>query len=180
VWDRNAYFKANYGWSSTQWQTNTGLSPSVAVTAANYASRYNVYKWEMDHRGQTIGGVTILASTPTTATGTTPVNYRQPVCSPLQGYGSGVVPDTANPDRRKISVAVVNCLANSVNGNSRNVPVQDWLDVFLVRPSLDRGSGTTQVSNSGSIYVEVVGDTQTATDAGSVQLVKKSVPYLIQ
>lgn len=171
-WDRNAYFMANYGWTSSQWPTNTGLSST--------ATRYQVYSWEIAHRGQTIAGVTILAQSPTSPSGNTPVNHRQPVCSPIQGYGNGVIPDASTPDRRKISVAVVNCIQGSVNGSSTNVPVVDWLDVFLVRPALDRGSGGSQVSNAGNIYAEVIGRTQNATNSGAVQLVKKSVPYLIE
>jgi hypothetical protein len=83
-------------------------------------------------------------------------------------------------DRRKLSVAVVNCIANGVKGSTTDIPVLDWIDVFLVQPSLDRGSGSTQVTNAGDIYVEVIGRTDNATDTGAVQLIKKSVPYLIE
>jgi len=172
VWDRDAYFKADYNWTSAQWKANTGLSAT--------ATRYQVYKWEIAHRGQSIGGVTVLGSNPSGATGSTPVAYGTPVCSPLQGYGNGVVPSSSTPDRRMLSAAVVNCLANNVKGSSTDIPVQDWIDVFLVQPALDRGSGGSQVTNSGNIYVEVIGRTQNASNGGAVQLVKKSVPYLIE
>jgi hypothetical protein len=85
------------------------------------------------------------------------------------------VPDTTTPDRRKISVAVVNCLQQSVNGNSTNVLVKDWIDAFLVEPSLNR-----QRTNAGDIYVEVIGRTDNASTSGAVQVIKKSVPYLIE
>jgi hypothetical protein len=87
-----------------------------------------------------------------------------------------VVASESAPDRRIISVAVVNCTANSVNGASTNVPVEDWIDVFLVQPSMDRGT----VTNSGDVYVEVIGATANANDEGAVQLIQKSVPYLIE
>jgi hypothetical protein len=70
----------------------------------------------------------------------------------------------------------VNCLANGVKGSSSGVPVLDWIDVFLVEPSLNRGT----VSNAGDIYVEVIGRTNNASSTGAVQLIKKSVPYLIE
>ena len=38
VWNRDAYFLANYGWDSATWPTQSGL-PSDAT-------RYDVYKWE--------------------------------------------------------------------------------------------------------------------------------------
>jgi hypothetical protein len=91
-------------------------------------------------------------------------------------YGNGVVPTSTTLDRRKLSVAVVNCLANGVKGSSTAVPVLDWIDVFLVEPSLNRGT----VSNAGDIYVEVIGRTNNASNTGAVQLIKKSVPYLIE
>jgi len=70
------------------------------------------------------------------------------VCSAGQGYGTGSVPGENVLDRRKISVAVVNCIQQSVNGNSTNVAVVDWLDVFLVEPSENRAR-----TNAGDIYV---------------------------
>jgi len=153
-WDRDAYFRVNYGWNSSSWQSNTGLGST--------ATRYQVYSWEIAHRGQSIGGNTILGPR---NVGTLR-DLDSPVCSSLQtpSYGTGVVPGGSNVDRRRISVAVVNCGANSVNGASTNVPVQKWIDVFLVEPSLNRGAASATIggtnyarsgTNAGDIYVEV-------------------------
>lgn len=174
AWDRDAYFRTNYGWTAAQWQANTGLSPTAAVTAANYASRYNVYSWEIAHKGQSIGGRIILDPNPAGATGSTLVSHGAPVCSPAQGYGNGATPGPNTPDRREITVAVVNCLQQGVNGSSTGVAVADWMDVFLVEPSLDR-----QRTNAGDIYVEVIRRSANAQN-GAVQVIKKSVPYLIE
>ncbi|MBK5265589.1 MAG: hypothetical protein JJE34_10225, partial [Alphaproteobacteria bacterium] len=38
-WDRDAYFRVNYGWNPSTWQATTGLSAS--------ATRYQVYNWEL-------------------------------------------------------------------------------------------------------------------------------------
>jgi len=62
-----------------------------------------------------------------------------------------------------------------VGGHTENVDVQKWIDIFLVEPSVPR----VRTENS-DVYVEVIGLTQNATDEGAVQLVKKSVPYLIE
>lgn len=169
AWDRDAYFRTNYGWSNAQWTGNTGLGTN--------AKRSDVYQWEIAHRGQTIGGKVILGSRIVSGNGASAfTSYGGPQCSSSQGYGSGVIPGTNTPDRRIISVAVVNCTANNVHGNSTDVPVKEWIDVFLVQPAINRGS----VTNTGDIYVEVIGRTSNATDEGAVQLVKKSVPYLIE
>lgn len=187
-WDRDAYFRTNYvrtsigrsgqaigtRWTSADWQANTGLSPSVAPSAANYASRYNVYKWEMANRDTVVDGVTILAQRAPGATGNTLVSYGKPQCSPLGGYGNGQIPNSTTPDRRRISVAVVNCVANGVKGNSVGVPVEKWIDVFLVEPSLQRDR-----TNAGDIYVEVIGETVNG-GANASQVIVHQVPTLIK
>jgi len=178
-WDRDAYFRTNYGWTSAQWQTNTGLGSTP--------TRYQVYQWEINHRGQVIGGQTILS---TRSVGTLR-DHDQPICSSLQtpSYGTGIVPGGTNVDRRRISVAVVNCGANSVNGHSTQVPVQKWIDVFLVEPSLNRGSASmTQGGHTygrsgtgaGDVYVEIIGTTTTGAGATAGQVVRHDVPYLIE
>ena len=190
LWDRDAYFRTNYlrtvagtggaagtRWSAANWQSNTGLSPSVAITASNYASRYNVYNWEIAHRDQVIDGVTVLGPNPAGASGNTKVAYGKPVCSPAQGYGPGFVPGGSTPDRRRISAAVINCIANNVHGNSTGVPVEKWIELFLVEPSLNRTSGKT---NAGDVYVEVIGETQAGAGATAGQVIRRDVPYLVK
>jgi hypothetical protein len=93
-------------------------------------------------------------------------------------------------DRRRISVAVANCSANGVNGNSEDVPVVRWIEVFLVEPSLARGGSTATVAgtnvsrvgtNQGDLYVEVIGETQSGgAGATAGQVVKRDVPYLVK
>ncbi len=172
LWDRDAYFRVNYRrsngtyWDSDQWKANTGLGATP--------TRYQVYEWEIARIGQSIDGVSVLGPNPVGATGNTPVKYGQSVCSAGQGFPP-ISPTATTPDRRKLSVAVINCIQHGVSGNSTSVPVKEWLDVFLVEPSLNRDR-----TNTGDIYIEVIGRTNNATDEGAVQLVKKSVPYLIE
>jgi Flp pilus assembly protein TadG len=187
LWDQDAYFRANYGWSDTDWRTHTGLSTTVSpyTTDASgtvipnpaYASRYNVYAWEIEHRGETFGSKVILNSRTASGSGPTALmDHDSPICSSAQGYGSGVVPGGGVVDRRRISVAVVNCVANGVNGNSTGVPVKDWLDVFIVEPSLNRDR-----TNAGEVYVEVVGLTDSGVNGTTnPQVIQRSVPYLLK
>jgi hypothetical protein len=80
------------------------------------------------------------------------------------------------PDRRRVSVAVVNCSANGVKGNVTGVPVEKWIDVFLVEPSLSR-----ERTSDGDMYVEVIGES-VAGGSGSTagQVIRHDVPYLIK
>ena len=177
AWDRDAYFRTNYrrsdgtywtgGTLAGSWQYNTGLPAN--------AKRYDVYMWEIQNSGDVVDGVTVLGPNPSGATGNTNVAYGTPVCSPTEGYGNGVDPtDPAEltPDRRRIVVAVVNCLEQGVAGNSVGVQVKDWIEVFLVEPSVNRAR-----TSAGDFYVEVIGGIELAS---TIQQVEKKVPYLIQ
>ena len=185
-WDRDAYFRANYvrtvatangpagsSWNATDWQANTLLSPSVAVTASNYASRWNVYNWEITNRNTMVDGVNVLgrrvAQSPLASEGS-------PVCSAGQGFGNGVAPSNTQVDRRKLVIAVVNCTAQSVNGNSVNVQVQKWIDSFLVEPSYNRASGRT---DQKELYVEIIGETVAGGNNGA-PIIRRDVPYLLK
>ncbi|WP_205479699.1 pilus assembly protein TadG-related protein [Sphingomonas arenae] len=192
-WDRDAYFRTNYRrsdgtyWTNADWQFNTGLTENVAKTRP---TRYEVYKWEMDNRDTVIDGVTVLGQRPPTASGATLVSHGKPVCSPVEGYGSGTVPTGNVVDRRRFTVAVVNCTANSVNGNSTNVPVRRWIDVFVVEPSLNRGADARTIAGTavkrvstgqGDLYVEIIGETSSGgSGSTNAQVVRRDVPYLIR
>lgn len=168
-WDRNAYFRVNYGCTtSAQWQN--------ALAYGATPTRYQVYKWEIDHKGetlcsQTVGGARIVSGAGANAV----TDYDSPVCLP-----PGLAPSSTAPDRRRISAAVVNCQANGVKGNSQDVPVIQWIDLFLVEPSFRRQRNAPQrATGQQDVYVEVVESTTAASNA-SLQVVKKAVPYLIE
>jgi Flp pilus assembly protein TadG len=162
-WDRYAYFRSHpvdYPLISSVSAMNTFLTTTFGTITP---TRYQVYTWEMlaanraDRLHTNVNVAGLKASS-------------QPVCSP-----PGIAPDATNVDRRVLSVAVVDCGAENVSGRTPNVHVKKWIDIFLTEPSLAR----LRTENS-DVYVEVIGQTQNATDEGAVQLVKKSVPYLIE
>lgn len=187
-WDRDAYFRSHYlrtaagaggaagtRWSSADWRANTGLTLGGGARPSR-PTRYEVYLWEIQNRGNTIDGVVILGPSPPGATGNTEVNHGTPVCGGLTGNGTGQIPSTSTADRRRISVAVVNCRANNVRGNMADVPVRRWMDVFLVQPSASRDR-----TDADEIYVEVIGETSAGSageTAGSV--IRRDMPYLIR
>ncbi|MEA1072509.1 pilus assembly protein TadG-related protein [Sphingomonas sp. LY160] len=176
LWDRDAYFRTHYrkaeggywqsGTGAGTWRGNTGLPAN--------ATRYEVYRWEYENRGTVVDGVNVLGPNPASATGSTNVAYGSPQCSAAEGYAP-VVPSATVPDRRRISVAVVNCVAQSVNGAVDNLPVVKWIDVFLVQPSLNRAR-----TSAGDVYAEVIGETQTGAGATAGQVVRRDIPYLVK
>jgi hypothetical protein len=134
-------------------------------------TRYQVYNWEMQAANRATRLRTGLVIPPSSLKASS-----QPVCAPA---GSGVFPSETQVDRRVLSVAVVNCTVEGVKGKTPDVNVTKWIDIFLTEPSLARGVSPGRTENS-DVYVEVVGLTQNATEAGAVRLVKRSVPYLIE
>jgi Flp pilus assembly protein TadG len=166
AWDRDAYFRVNYSWNDqATWTSNTGLPAN--------ATRYQVYEWETAHptvstpsgnRGiavtQTIGGKTA---------------HGIPICN-----SPGITPGGTNVDRRRISVAVINCEALGLNGAETGVTVNKWIDVFLVEPSIDRGNGTNKFTERKEVYVEVIGETASGAGSTAGQVVRRDVPYLIE
>lgn len=156
TWDRDAYFKVNYGHNSASvWQSTTGLPANV--------SRYAVYEWEKANPSnladQNITGGLRAQSTP--------------VCRTAQ------IPTA--PDRRRFPIAVVNCKsqATTINGNGK-VDILKWVDVFLVEPAFDRGAGATKRTTGDQVYVEVIGAT-TLGGGGTTtaQTIRRDVPYLV-
>jgi len=171
-WDRYAYFKsnsANYtemnGISDTDTTAFNGLLNGWFQTTT--PTRYQVYQWEMSH-------ATLRLNSQSAPTGYNA--YSRP--GDLSGEPTGITPSATQVDRRVLAVAVVNCTAEGVSGHTTDVAVQKFIDIFLVQPSLARTVGLR--TENGDIYIEIIGETANATNEGAVQLVKKSVPYLIE
>jgi len=172
-WDRDAYFRVNYGWTSaaaggaSAWTTHTGLSSTV--------SRYNVYLWEANH---------LTDSDRRQPSSGSPAGFSYPVCR------SSVAPTTPALDRRRMMAAVVNCRAANLNGRASNIPVIGWVDVFLVEPAFTRmrpgtgpgNSGAVQVTDDGDIYVEVIGSIPVPGGIGSTggRITRRDVPRLLE
>ncbi|MEQ7872903.1 pilus assembly protein TadG-related protein [Sphingomonas sp. ASV193] len=170
-WDRDAYFRVNYGWDSSTWQSTTGLSPSVAPTASNYASRYAVYKWELAHPS---------------GTGTKGINIKQADTGNDYAFGvpstgnAGVGQSGSQADRRVIAIAVLNCYALTLHGKSTGVPVATWMDVFLVQPSMTRKRDNNVLFSDKNVYVEQIGKTTASSADVNPTVIRRDKPYLIQ
>lgn len=161
TWDRDAYFKVNYGWDTASWQSNTGLGDN--------AKRYDVYLWELNHKNVGGHGIGVKQSVGGKDA------YGTPQCK------SAITPSATSPDRRRISVAVINCKSLSLNGSEKGVSVLKWLDVFLVEPSVARGKGKNKFTTKDEVYVEVIGPTSSGTAGSTVgQVTRRDVPYLIE
>jgi Flp pilus assembly protein TadG len=158
VWDRYAYFASN----STNYPTVPTSAEMTAMFGTDTPTRYQVYRYEMANAAtrlqtQQIGSGNTYA-------------YSQPVC-----VTPGLAPGGNTPDRRRLSVAVVNCTAEGVSGRTTNVKVTKWIDVFLVEPTASRDR-----TDSKDVYVEVIGQSGSGGDGTEGQVVRRDVPYLVR
>jgi hypothetical protein len=179
-WDRNAFFNVNYGWdaagsgTANDWTTKTGLAAT--------ATRYQVYQWEAAHPNPNGVGQPGLA-TPQgpfvvpngSGQGTTTKNSAgAPVCRP-----PGIPPGNLDTDRRVMPVAVIDC--TGLHGRDTVVP-SDWVDVFLVEPTISRpDSGGAVRTGDGDVYVEIIGTRPLPGVNQTIgNVLRRDVPRLIE
>ena len=144
----------------------TLLDPTVKPV-----TRYDVYKWEM-------ANPSVLKGINTPQSDGVYSAYSSPKCRGTFPTG-GITPGPGTPDRRRISVAVVNCHAQDLKGHETNVQVRKWVDVFLVEPAIARGNGPSQRTTNGDIYVEVISVTSSGGSADNA-VTRRDVPFLIR
>lgn len=160
VWDYMAYFRSN----TASYPTVPTSGEMTSWFGSASPTRFAVYQYEMAN------AATRLPLAGQTANGMT--SYGQPYCSP----NAGVVPSATVPDRRVLTIAVVNCTAQGVQGRTPNVHVTKWVDMFLVEPSLPRAR-----TEKSDVYGEIIRETTLGSGGGTTgNTVKRDVPYLIE
>lgn len=159
-WDRNAYFRTNSANYSPTFDFNTIPKRGSILT------RYDVYKYEAAN-----AATRLLTQSSGSLT-----SRPQPICRQ-----PGVAVGGTNVDRRVLSVAVVNCKAQGVQGTTTGIQPTRWIDVFLVEPSANRSdSGGNKYTEQSDVYVEVIGLTTTGGGSNAAQKIRRDVPYLVE
>lgn len=134
-----------------------------AYVAANYGAtdphpaaltRYDYYKAELDAAGGAASTTPILTGRAETG---------RPKCSLYQ---------SDDPARRVVTAAAIDCAAHPIQGSIDNVPVSEFVEVFLLRPlGLD---GTRDV------WVEIVGGVGGGTDGNESDSIVRDVVRLVR
>jgi len=175
-WDINAYWRSQFGAD----YANEVSSATYGSQPKGYPTRYQVYQWEIDNFASKLLNKAGQGSK---------TAYGRPQAStclatPTAPYG--IVPSQTVVDRRRLSVAVLNCKALGIAGHETNQPVVKWVDVFLVEPSYSRnkcssGSGCNdKYTVKSDVYVEVIGETSSGAGQTAGQVVRRDVPYLVK
>ncbi|MBW0144059.1 pilus assembly protein TadG-related protein [Sphingomicrobium clamense] len=172
-WDRDAYFRVNYGWNNAQWKAAMGWTAGDPLPR-----RYDVYRWEIDNPTH-MNGTDNFGIDHAQQVGT---GNNRAFSRPADGVpGVDIDEDTGQPDRRVIAVAVLNCQSLDVKGKSVDVPVATWINVFLVEPSIKRGSGSEPnlYTREKDVYVEYIEEVE--VDGGTnATVVRRDKPYLLR
>jgi hypothetical protein len=134
-------------------------------------TRYQTYLWEIADKNRNPGGISRNVNVPGGGT-----LHGAPVCQSQR-----VTDPTGDFDRRKLTVAVVNCTGSSPRGRDSLAPAK-WIDIFLVEPSVDRPapSGANPRTTKSDLYIEVIGESKITGPGGQSNQVERSVPYLIR
>ena len=156
TWDADAYFRTNYGWDPAGSGTANDWTDQTSLPAT--ATRFEVYQWELTQARD---------PRPVSSLGTMHAHSR-PICQPTPA---------ATTDRRKMTVAVINC--SGLAGRETRRPIS-WIEVFLLEPSVQRHDAAgNERTKSSDVYVEVIGEAEVVGDGGVTSVVR-SVPYLVQ
>lgn len=166
VWDRAAYFRSNFGWNDATWRSEM----SAAGYNPDKVTRYQVYRWEAKQAENGYPGYLGSASV---AGG---MKRGSPQCSSAMSPSTGVIPTDDTLDRRQITAAVINCDASDLKGRGKDVPVAQWIDLFLVEPAFERSG----VSDKSEIYTEIIRENTLRSGNTGGGTERRDAPYLIE
>lgn len=155
-WARRDYFTKNH--PSVSFPPTIDSNYLMDPTNSSSFTRYGVYKWELAQNNMPHG----------VSGGANGNQYGRPICS--TGSAGAI-------DRRVLTIAIVkNC--SQLAGGSVPVEVDEWINAFLVEPSLNRGNG----ANQNQLYIEVIGPATIGNTGGSPapQTIRRDVPYLVR
>lgn len=125
-----------FSWSNYITKNYNGTNPFPTAT-----TRYQFYLAEINaHKGPP----------PTNLLPSGKAETGLPQCSAAR---------STDTDRRVLTVAGVDCSANAIQGSANNIPVTEFVRMFITEPA--GGSG-----NNFDIYAEVIGSAQTSSTGG--------------
>lgn len=155
-WARRDYFTKNH--PSVSFPPAIDSDYLMDPTNSSSFTRYGIYKWELAQNNMPHG----------VSGGVNGNQYGRPICS--TGSAGAI-------DRRVLTIAIVkNC--SQLAGGSVPVEVDEWINAFLVEPSLNRGNG----ANQNELYIEVIGPATIGNTGGSPapQTIRRDVPFLVR
>lgn len=112
------------------------------------STRYEYYLAEINAAGGPGSNGAILSGLAETG---------RPICAPNQ---------SVDPERRVIIVAAIDCVANPVSGSTTDVPVEEFVKVFLTEPAGDDGASPPTLDIWGEVIGSAGGGAAGTGDSG--------------
>ncbi|MGR3374398.1 pilus assembly protein TadG-related protein [Pseudooceanicola nanhaiensis] len=135
-WDYDLYIDTNYGDGNGVLDAGEDSHLTPHVPAAYAGTRYGVYVAEIEYaRTAGLTGGAILDGRDETGIAQCSANV------------------SSDPKRRVVIAAAVDCTANPINGTTTNVPVEEFVEMFMTEPV---GAGTGSPATF-DLWVEVIG-----------------------
>ncbi|SDZ50914.1 Flp pilus assembly protein TadG [Jannaschia faecimaris] len=136
TWDYDTYIDTNHGDANGVLDVGEDSHLLPHIPAAYAGTRYGVYVAEIEN-AKTAG---------------------LPNGAILDGRDEAGTPQctsnvSTNPKRRVLIAAAVDCVANPINGSASNVPVAEFVEIFMTNP-VGEGVGSPP---SFDLWVEVIG-----------------------
>lgn len=158
VWNVAKYFANNHAgltWPYTPAAGWAAYGPSPTDPNVTVPTRWQVYNWELAMlKGVAGGGIATPAGAFSGGQNVTSAgvakDYARPQCS------AGAT--QATPDRRKISVVVLNCVSDNIHAN-QPATVRGFMDLFLIAPVTSPPATAAQTIYAE--YIEATSDTST-------------------
>ena len=136
TWDLNGYVTTNYGKTYTELRGEGEVFEGLPLSP----SRYEVYKAEFEAAKNPPPGIKQGNGLPSSN-----LDHSTKTCA--------TTAPSLNPDRRVFIAAGIKCADNAINGAKKDVPVEEYYEVFLMRPvGLDSGG-----PGNFDLFVEMVG-----------------------
>jgi len=142
-WDRAAYLAANHA------SDPTAAHPLPGGLAG---TRYEMYRAEILSAG----------ANPTRLTRPGLDESGLPGCAPAA---------SADINRRVLIAAAIDCQTNQIGGAATNVPVEEFVKIFLTEP-VGYASGAFDDSDKFDIHVEIVGSAETVDEVAGAKVRK--------
>jgi hypothetical protein len=193
-WDLATYLEVNQdGMTENELRTtNTSfMTANPLLGATDPITRYMIYEWEMGYPGTNWGSVGpqdiyLVDSEGASKAPTLEINlphpfgsgsdpavndpeYGGPHCysGPMGDVGSSTI---LKSDRRVIQIAVVDCVANVIQGNTKDVTAKGFVEVLVITPWTVQGG-------EHDIYVEIIGP---VADNGVAKSIAKNIVQLYE
>jgi Flp pilus assembly protein TadG len=177
VWNRDNYLTLTHG-------TNASAVATAVGKTSTTLTRYDVYNWELADKANRLARKAIDV-TPSPIpfkeqgkSGKGKYTFTNRCTFPEPRNNNAVVPSTDQKDRRVLTVAAVDC--TGLNGKG-NVIVRNWVDIFLVEPSLTRTTpASPYATGKEQIYIEIIGVAKRANGESALQYYLRQKPRLLR